>query len=150
LTLCRHDIIDIKDGVVWVNQRMNIARKYYGNVLDVNIGFELAAFILPSDLVWTTFLHRKQSNSFARNIYYQCQNPLDVNRREATINYLRDRSPRYRSVVWYRRVMLAESGNQVILIIFCTLFFLISGTITGLQGLPIALITYCMNSQHRE
>jgi len=74
----------------------HIVRRLYRKENEGNAVFEVAAYILPSGMVWPTFLAFKQGGSSSRNIYFQRQTLVDVNRRSLSLQYLRNK----RRVLW--------------------------------------------------
>ena len=91
LRLCKQPIVE-SDAA----SPDRIVRRVYRKRTEGNIDFQIDALILPVDLMWPTFMETKQQNQGFKNIYFQRQTLIDVNRRAYSLDLLR----RKKSVIW--------------------------------------------------
>ena len=93
--LCKKPIIDI-DSASPIKMSDNIARRIYRKQAEGNMNFQIDALILPEDMIWPTFLSPSKHGASFKNIYYQRQTVVDVNRRTMSIDSLRKNG----QIVW--------------------------------------------------
>ena len=95
LVLCRKPIIECSDATPIITSD-NIVRKSYRKRTEGGIDYHIDALILPDEMKWPTFLAIMQSESYCKNIYFQRESVVDINRRKYTIDTLREKG----NVVW--------------------------------------------------
>ena len=95
LKLCKTPIIEC-DSTDSFKSSDNIVRRLYKKHTEGHMDFRIDALVLPEDMIWPSFLAPKQFGSNFKNIYFQRQNTVDINRRLISLDMLRNRG----KVIW--------------------------------------------------
>ena len=96
LQLCKKPILECDGTISPATSSDNIIRRVYRIRTEGNMDFQVAALILPHDMMWPSLFASTPFKARPPNIYFQRQDTVDVNRRESSVNILRKKG----SVIW--------------------------------------------------